>query len=102
MEQSGRPFLIIKQSRVQSKPQLILIWGIPVYIEPGSPWQNGYIESFHSRFRDECLSREMLLNLREARVVIEDWRQHYNTERPHSRLGYLSTEEFIKTKILTH
>ena len=73
-----------------------------IYIEPGSPWHNGYIESFHSRFRDECLSREMLLNLREARVVIEDWRQHYNTERPHSRMGYLSTEEFIKTKILTH
>ena len=73
-----------------------------IYIEPGSPWQNGYIESFHSRFRDECLSREMLLNLREARVVIEDWRQHYNTERPHSRMGYLSTEEFIKTKKLTH
>jgi transposase InsO family protein len=73
-----------------------------IYIDPGSPWQNGYIESFHSRFRDECLSREILLNLREARVVIEDWRQHYNTERPHSRLGYLSPEEFIKTKILTH
>ena len=66
-----------------------------LYIEPGSPWQNGYIESFHSRFRDECLNREWLLNLREARVVIEDWRQHYNTERPHSRLGYLSPEGFI-------
>ena len=66
------------------------------YIEPGSPWQNGYIESFHSRFRDECLNREWLLNLREARVVIEDWRQHYNTERPHSRLGYLSPENYIK------
>ena len=61
-----------------------------IYIDTGSPWQNGYIESFHSRFRDECLSREMLLNLREARVVIADWRQHYNRERPHSRLGYLS------------
>ena len=46
-----------------------------LYIEPGSPWQNGYIESFYSRFRDECLNREMLLNLREARVVIEDWRK---------------------------
>ena len=67
-----------------------------LYIEPGSPWQNGYIESFHSRFRDECLNREWLLNLREARVVIEDWRQHYNTERPHSRLGYLSPEDYIK------
>ena len=67
-----------------------------LYIEPGSPWQNGYIESFHSRCRDECLNREWLLNLREARVVIEDWRQHYNTERPHSRLGYLSPENYIK------
>ena len=67
-----------------------------LYIEPGSPWQNGYIESFHSRFRDECLNREWLLNLREARVGIEDWRMHYNTERPHSRLGYLSPENYIK------
>ena len=66
-----------------------------LYIDPGSPWQNGYIESFHSRFRDECLNREWLLNLREARVVIEDWRQYYNIERPHSRLGYLSPEGFI-------
>ena len=71
-----------------------------IYIDPGSPWKNGYIESFHSRFRDECLNREMLLNLREARVVIADWRQHCNRERPHSRLGYLSPEDFIQTKIL--
>ena len=67
-----------------------------LYIDPGSPWQNGYIESFHSRFRDECLNREWLLNLREARVVIEDWRQYYNTERPHSRLGYLSPEGYLE------
>ena len=64
-------------------------------------WQNGYIESFHSRFRDECLNREWLLNLREARVVIEDWRLHYNTERPHSRLGYLSPEDYIKHQIVS-
>jgi putative transposase len=72
-----------------------------IYIDPGSPWENGYIESFHSRFRDEYLRRAWLLNLREARVVISDWRQHYNTDRPHSRLGYLSPEEFIKTKKIT-
>jgi putative transposase len=72
-----------------------------LYIEPGSPWQNGYIESFHSRFRDECLNREWLLNLREARVVIKDWRLHYNTERPHSRLGYLSPEDYIKHQIVS-
>ena len=72
-----------------------------IYIDPGSPWQNGYIESFHSRFRDQCLAREVLLNLREARVVIEDWRQHYNRERPHSKLGYLSPKAFINNQKLT-
>ena len=51
-----------------------------IYIEPGSPWQNGWIESFHARLRDECLNRELLLNLREARVVIEDFRVDYNRE----------------------
>ena len=65
-----------------------------LYIEPGSPWQNGFIESFHSRFRDECLNREWLLNLGEARIVIEDWRLHYNKQRPHSQLGYISPDEF--------
>ena len=72
-----------------------------IYIDPGSPWQNGYIESFHSRFRDQCLAREVLLNLRETRVVIEDWRQHYNRERPHSKLGYLSPKAFINNQKLT-
>ncbi|MSR83615.1 MAG: transposase, partial [Candidatus Latescibacteria bacterium] len=69
--------------------------------DPGSPWQNPYIESFHSRFRDECLLREVRLNLHEARVVIEDWRGQYNTEKPHSRLGYLSPEPFSNTHLLT-
>ena len=54
-----------------------------LYIDPGNPWKNSYIESLHIRFRDECLNREWLLNLRVVRVVIEDWLQHYNTERPH-------------------
>ena len=56
---------------------------------------NPFIESFDSRFRDECLNREWILNLREARGVIEDWQQHYYIERLHSRLGYLSPEGFI-------
>ena len=64
-------------------------------LTPAASGKNGYIESFRSRFRDECLNREWLLNLREARVVIEDWRQHYNEERPHSRLGYLTPETFL-------
>ena len=65
-----------------------------LYIEPGSPWQNGFVESFHGRFRDECLNREQLWTLSEARVVIEDYRCEYNQRRPHSRLGYLSPARF--------
>jgi putative transposase len=60
----------------------------PLYIEPGSPWENGFVESFHSRFRDELLSRELFDTLWEAQVVIKDWRHEYNTVRPHSSLGY--------------
>jgi putative transposase len=65
-----------------------------IYIEPGSPWQNGFVESFHGRFRDECLNREVLWTLTEARVVIGDYRREYNQNRPHSRLGYLSPARF--------
>jgi len=58
------------------------------YIEPGSPWENGYCESFNARFRDELLNGEIFYSLKEAQIVIEDWRKHYNTIRPHSALGY--------------
>lgn len=59
-----------------------------LYIEPGSPWENGYCESFNGKLRDECLNGEIFYSLREAQVVIEKWRVHYNTLRPHSSLGY--------------
>jgi len=65
-----------------------------IYITPGSPWENPYIESFHDKLRDECLNREIFGSLWEARVVIEQWRLEYNTERPHSSLGYWTPEEF--------
>lgn len=65
-----------------------------IYIEPASPWQNGFVESFHGRFRDECLNREQLWTLTEARVVIEDFRIQYNTQRPHSKLGYRSPAKY--------
>ncbi len=58
------------------------------YIEPGSPWENGYCESFNSKLRDELLKGEIFYTLREAKIVIESWRRHYNTARPHSSLGY--------------
>ena len=65
-----------------------------IYIDPGSPWQNGFVESFHGRFRDECLNQEQLWTLTEARVVIEDFRCHYNERRPHGKLGYQSPARF--------
>ena len=58
------------------------------YIAPGSPWENGFIESFNARLRDELLDGEIFYTLREAQVVIESWRRHYNTVRPHESLGY--------------
>ena len=58
------------------------------FIEPGSPWENGYCESFNSKLRDELLNGEIFYSLAEARGVVETWRRHYNTKRPHSSLGY--------------
>jgi len=59
-----------------------------LFIEPGSPWENGYVESFNGKLRDELLNREIFYTLEEAKVLIEMWREHYNTVRPHSSLGY--------------
>lgn len=64
------------------------------YIEPGSPWENGFVESFHSRLRDECLALEEFGNLGEAKAIIGRWRSHYNHRRPHSSLGGLPPAEF--------
>jgi len=58
------------------------------YIAPGSPWENGYVEFFNARFRDELLDGEIFYSLREAQVIIESWRRHFNTIRPHGSIGY--------------
>jgi transposase InsO family protein len=65
-----------------------------IYITPGSPWENAYIESFHDKLRDECLNRELFGSLLEARIIIEQWRVEYNGLRPHSALGYQTPDEF--------
>src|SRR5690606_743774 len=65
-------------------------------IDPGKPWQNGTTESFNGKLRDECLSLEWFRNRIEARIVIEDWRRHYNEVRPHSSLGYLTPAQMAK------
>jgi hypothetical protein len=67
---------------------------VSAIIDPGKPWQNGTNESFNGKFRDECLSIECFRTGREAHVVIEAWRQHYYTVRPHSSIGDLTPHEF--------
>ena len=73
-----------------------------LYIEPGSPWENGYCESFHSKLRDELLNGEIFYTLKEAQVLIERWRTHYNTFRPHSSLGYRppAPEAILTTRLI--
>ena len=67
------------------------------FIEPGKPVQNAFVESFNSRFRDECLNQHWFTSLRHARETIAAWRTHYNTERPHSALGYQTPAQFLAT-----
>jgi len=67
-----------------------------LFITPGSPWENGYIESFNDKLRDECLNCEIFRNGREARTIVEAWRQEYNNHRPHSSLSYLTPAEFAR------
>lgn len=65
------------------------------FIEPGKPVQNAFVGSFNSRFRDECLNQHWFKSLRHARQIITEWRNHYNTQRPHSALGYQTPVEFL-------
>ncbi|MGH7175629.1 MAG: IS3 family transposase [Minisyncoccia bacterium] len=99
VEQHGAPEYLRSDNGSEFIAKIVQGWlkdnGIKtIYIEPGSPWQNGFVESFHGRFRDECLNREQLWTLTEARVVVGDYRREYNQVRPHSRLGYESPAVF--------
>ena len=67
---------------------IVAVGARTAYIEPGSPWENGYCESFNSKLRDELLNGEIFYSLNEAKIIIEGWRRHYNTIRPHSSLAY--------------
>jgi putative transposase len=73
-----------------------------IYITPGHPWENAHEESFNGRFRDECLNMEVFSNVVEARVVIEEWRRHYNEERLHGSLGYRTPREFREVWLADH
>jgi putative transposase len=95
----GAPAYLRSDSGPAFVSQAILKWLIEnlidtVLIDPGKPWQNGTNESFNRKFRDECLSLEWFRSRREASIIIEAWRQHYNAVRPHQSLNYLTPAEF--------
>jgi len=81
---------------VWAKKNKVILFFIEFFIEPGKPTQNGQIESFNGRFRQECLNQEWFTTIKEARQIIEEWRISYNTKRPHSSLGYLPPEAWAK------
>ena len=89
----GVPAHIRSDNGPEFTAELIRLWleALQVqtlFIEPGSPWENGYVESFNGKLRDELLDREIFYTLTEAQILIERWRREYNTVRPHSALGY--------------
>ncbi len=89
----GVPTYISSDNGPEFVAQAVRDWIVAVgaktaYIEPGSPWENGCCERFNARCRDELLDREIFYNLREAQILIEQWRRYYNTKRPHSALEY--------------
>ena len=93
MTQHGVPAYIRSDNGAEMTATAVREWIAKVgaktlYIEPGSPWENGYNESFNGRLRDELLNGEIFYTLKEAQVIVEQWRRHYNAVRPHSSLGY--------------
>ena len=98
-ERRGYPCMIVSDNGTELTSNAILAWqqehGVEWhYIAPGKPMQNGFVESFNGRLRDECLNEHLFTNLNEARQIIEEWRIDYNTNRPHSSLNGLTPTEF--------
>jgi len=99
IEIRGCPRMIVSDNGTEFTSNAILAWqeeqGVEWhYIAPGKPMQNGFVESFNGRLRDECLSEHLFTNLNEARQIIEEWRIDYNTNRPHTSLNGLTPTEF--------
>ena len=92
-EHYGTPQILRSDNGPEFIARALRIWALLrrseiATIEPGKPWQNGSVESFNGTFRRECLDAEEFANLREAKILIEQWRWEYDTQRPHSSLGY--------------
>jgi putative transposase len=105
ISEHGAPKVLRSDNGPEFVSRALLKWALSqnldmALIDPGKPWQNGTAESFNGKFRDECLSMEWFRNRTEAKVVIEQWRRHYNEIRPHSSLGNLTPLAFKKTCFL--
>lgn len=95
----GKPAAIVTDNGTEFTSNAMFKWsqdtGVDLrFIEPGKPSQNAYIESFNGRLRDECLNEHVFSSLLEARTIVEAWRRHYNAERPHGSLGWMTPNEF--------
>lgn len=101
IETRGKPDMIVSDNGTELTSHAILKWAKANrvewhYIAPGKPTQNAFVESFNGRFRDECLNEHLFDTLRDAREIIETWRIDYNTDRPHTALGGLSPQAFMR------
>ncbi len=100
-EHRGWPLMIVSDNGTEMTSNAILAWQqkrsvLWHYIAPGKPQQNGFVESFNGRFRDECLNEHLFRNIAHARTVIEDWRADYNAVRPHTSLNGMTPEAFAQ------
>lgn len=107
VSQHGAPRYLRSDNGPEFVSKAVLTWLLQSNIDtalsdPGKPWQNGSDESFNGKFRDECLSLEWFRNRTEAKIIIESWRQHYNSVRPHSSLSYLTPVEFKSKSLSTN
>ena len=101
----GMPAMIVSDNGTEFTSMAILQWvqgnGIDWhYIAPGKPQQNGFIESFNGKLRDECLNETLFSSLAEAKLTLREWKDDYNQQRPHSSLGNLTPQEFAEKKTL--
>jgi len=97
----GKPKTIIVDNGPEFRSKLLQSWAKDQqirlhFIAPGKPTQNAYIESFNGKFRDECLNQHWFSTINEAKMIINNWRENYNVERPHSSLGYLPPRAFMR------